>query len=169
MASDSVPDPTTVQDSSIVIPEGSDPEAFRHITNYIGLRVSPIYTLIFNPGVRLTHASKGLIIARLPITSAHLNSSGSIHGGVSATIVDWAGGLAIASWDLRNATGVSVDINVSYLSGARLGDEIEIEGKAEKVGGSLAFTEVGIWKVKDGARGDCIALGRHTKFVRAKK
>ncbi|KAK1727646.1 hypothetical protein CaCOL14_004982 [Colletotrichum acutatum] len=150
----------------------SDPATFAHIENYISTRcnASPIYAFLFNPGLKLTHASKGLIIARLPVTANHLNSSGSIHGSVSATIVDWAGGLAIAAWDLREATGVSVDINISYLSGAKLGDEIEIEGKIEKVGGSLAFTHVNIYKVNsaDGTRGATVANGRHTKFVRSR-
>ncbi|OLN83751.1 Acyl-coenzyme A thioesterase 13-like protein 2 [Colletotrichum chlorophyti] len=152
-------------------PTESDPATFAHIENYISTRcnASPIYAFLFNPGLRLTHASKGLILARLPLTPNHLNSSGSIHGSVSATIVDWAGGLAIAAWDLREATGVSVDINISYLSGAKAGDEIEIEGKVEKVGGSLAFTHVNIYKVAaDGTRGATVANGRHTKFVRSR-
>ena len=84
--------------------------------------------------------------------------------------MDWAGGLAIAAWDLRGATGVSVDINVSYLSSARLGDEIEIEGRVERVGGSLGFTEVRIWRVETegGKRGGMVVSGRHTKFVKVK-
>lgn len=85
---------------------------------------------------------------------------------MSATIIDAFGGLAIASTDLREKTGASVDLNVSYLGSAGLGDEIEIEGRAEKVGGSLAFTSVTLYKVKDGVRGDVIVMGRHTKFVR---
>ncbi|KAE9581888.1 hypothetical protein CGMCC3_g2171 [Colletotrichum fructicola] len=153
------------------VPAQSDPAAFAHIQNYIETRcnASPIYNFLFNPGLKLTHVSKGLVVARLPVTANHLNSSSSIHGSVSATIVDWAGGLAIAAWDLREATGVSVDINISYLSGAKLGDEIEIEGKVEKVGGSLAFTHVNIYKVAaDGSRGATVANGRHTKFVRSR-
>lgn len=153
------------------VPAESDPAAFAHVKNYIETRcnASPIYAFLFEPGLRLTHVSKGLVVARLPLTASHLNSSGSIHGSVSATIVDWAGGLAIAAWDLRDATGVSVDINISYLSGAKLGDEVEIEGRVEKVGGSLAFTHVNIYKVAaDGTRGATVANGRHTKFVRSR-
>jgi acyl-coenzyme A thioesterase 13 len=74
--------------------------------------------------------------------------------------------MAITSWDKRVGTGVSIDINVSYMSSAKVGDEIEIEGKVDKVGGSLAFTSIGIYKVQDGVRGATVALGRHTKFVR---
>lgn len=96
-----------------------------------------------------------------------MNSGGSIHGSVSATIVDWAGGMAIATHDCRDKTGVSVDIHVSYQSGARVGDEIEIEGAVEKVGGSLAFTRVTIYKVDgEGERGNIVVRGSHTKFVK---
>jgi len=77
-----------------------------------------------------------------------------------------AGGLAIASHDLREKTGASVDIHVTYQSSAKEGDEIEIEGIAEKVGGSLAFTKVNIYRVEDDERGRPVATGSHTKFVR---
>ena len=68
-----------------------------------------------------------------------------------------AGGLAIASHDLREKTGASVDIHVTYQSSAKEGDEVEIEGIAEKVGGSLAFTKVNIYRVEDDERGRPVA------------
>ncbi|THW50161.1 hypothetical protein D6C84_06728 [Aureobasidium pullulans] len=134
------------------------------ITN--NLPGSPIYAFLLTP-VRLVSASKGHVLCRLPLTQNHMNSKGGIHGSVSATIVDWMGGMAIASWDLREKTGVSVDIHVTYQSSAKEGDEIEIEGIADKVGGSLAFTKVNIFKVQDGQRGAAVITGTHTKFVRA--
>jgi acyl-coenzyme A thioesterase 13 len=168
MAEEQKPGTALADPFGIEVQPQSDPETFAHISNYIQERgtASPIYAFLFTPGLQLIHASRGLVIARLILGPAHLNSSGSLHGSVSATIVDWAGGLAIAAWDCRSTTGVSVDINISYLNSARQG-EIEIEGKVDKIGGSLAFTTVGIWKVGEaGKRGDAVALGRHTKFVR---
>lgn len=151
----------------------SDPVILSHVQNYHTTRCtqSPIYEFLLGPAdnqiVRFTHASRGLFLARLTLGPQHLNVSGGIHGSVSATLVDWAGGLAIALWDLRSATGVSVDINVSYLSSAKLGEQVEIEGRVERVGSNLAFTEVRIWKVgEDGNRGKMVISGRHTKFVK---
>lgn len=153
----------------------SDAAILDHVTSYHSTRccASPIYAFLFgtaaDPIIRFTSAAKGVFTARLVLGGQHLNSAGGIHGSVSATIVDWAGGLAIAAWDLRGGTGVSVDINISYLSTAKLGDEVEIEGRVERVGANLAFTEVRIWKVVDGERGGMVISGRHTKFVRAAK
>ncbi|KAK0649994.1 thioesterase family protein [Cercophora newfieldiana] len=173
----------TTAEPSLEIPTGSkvnpaaaaadsDPTTLDHVMTYHSTRccASPIYAFLFGPPdaslIHFDHASRGRFTARLTLREQHLNSAGGIHGSVSATIVDWAGGLAIAAWDLRGATGVSVDINISYLSSARLGDEVEIEGKVERVGSNLAFTEVRIWKVVGGERGGLVASGRHTKFVK---
>ena len=61
---------------------------------------------------------------------------------------------------------MSTDIHISYQSSAKDGDTIEIEGRADKVGGSLAFTRATIWKVVDDQPGPIVAIGSHTKFVR---
>lgn len=126
---------------------------------------SPIYNFLLK-NVRIVEASKGHVVARLVLSQDHMNSGGSLHGAVSATIHDWAGGMAIATWDLRTGTGVSVDIHITYLSGTKVGDQIEIEGIAERVGGNLAFTKINIFKVQDGKRGSVVASGTHTKFVK---
>jgi acyl-coenzyme A thioesterase 13 len=126
---------------------------------------SPIYAFLLS-SVQITSASKGHVIARLPLSKNHMNSGGSLHGAVSAAIVDWTGGMAISTFDLRDKSGVSVDIHVTYQSGAKLGEEVEIEGIADRVGGSLAFTKISIYKVEDGRRGRIVASGTHTKFVK---
>jgi acyl-coenzyme A thioesterase 13 len=95
-----------------------------------------------------------------------MNSNSSLHGSVTATIVDWMGGMAISTYDLREKSGVSIDIHVTYQSGAKVGEEIEIEGIAEKVGGTLAFTKINIYKVQNEARGAVVATGTHTKYVK---
>jgi len=126
---------------------------------------SPIYSFLLLD-VRVASASKGHVVCRLALGAQHMNSSGSLHGAVSATIVDWMGGMAIATHDLRDKTGASVDIHVTYQSTAKVGDKVEIEGIAERVGGNLAFTKVNIYKVEGGARGRLVVSGTHTKFVR---
>ncbi len=129
---------------------------------------SPIYDFLFGgPDNKLSFlsATKGNFKARLVLAPAHVNSRGTIHGSVSATIVDWAGGLAIATHGM-DKTGASVDIHVTYISTAHVGDTVEIEGMATKVGINLAFTNVTITKVVDGELGPLVASASHTKFVR---
>jgi acyl-coenzyme A thioesterase 13 len=139
----------------------------KHIENIVATRLptSPIYKFLLS-GVQIQSAAKGHVIARLPLEQNHMNSGGSLHGAVSATIMDWMGGMAISSYDIRDKSGVSVDIHVTYQSGAKLGEELEIEGFAERVGGSLAFTKISIYKVEGGKRGKVVATGTHTKFVK---
>ena len=146
---------------------GAKTSEHEHVERLVATKIptSPIYAFLLSP-VQIQSASKGHVIARLPLSENHMNSSGSLHGAVSAAIVDWAGGMAIATSDCRDKTGVSVDIHVTYQSGAKLGEEIEIEGIADRVGGSLAFTKINIFKVEDGQRGKLVTTGTHTKFVK---
>ena len=126
---------------------------------------SPIYSFLL-PNIRLVEAKAGYIRARLPVLPIHLNSKGTLHGTVSACLTDWAGGLAIAATG-RDKTGLSTDIHTTFISTAREGDMLEIEGKAGKVGSSLAFTTVEIWKLGDEARlRTIVCTGSHTKYVK---
>ncbi|KAI1436478.1 HotDog domain-containing protein [Xylaria sp. CBS 124048] len=130
---------------------------------------SPIYQFLLSD-VRIVWATRGTVRARLRLTDKHMNSAGGMHGAVAAAIVDWAGGMAVATHDLRAKTGVSVDIHVRYLAVAREGDEVEIEGVAEKVGGSIAFTRVSIAKVgMEEGGGEVVASGTHTKYVKVRE
>jgi acyl-coenzyme A thioesterase 13 len=68
-----------------------------------------------------------------------------LRGSLSATLVDLVAGLAITSTGAPK-TGVSTDLHVSFVGGARKGDTLWIEGIAERVGATLAFTRVRIEK-----------------------
>lgn len=108
-------------------------------------------------------ADNGSMVAELEVVENHLNSKGGLHGSVSATIVDWAGGMAIASTGMEK-TGLSTDIHVTYVSTAKLGDVLTIEGNASKVGKNLGFTTVSISKGQ-GEKKQVVAHGTHTKYI----
>ncbi|KAI9166509.1 Acyl-coenzyme A thioesterase 13 [Paramyrothecium foliicola] len=129
------------------------------------LGASQIYG-IFLSAITFTRVTRGTVVSRLVLEPKHLNSKGGLHGAVSATIVDFTTGLAIASWDLRDATGASVDMHLSYLSTAKAGDTVEIESKAERVGGSLAVVTIRISKVEADGSLTPVTLGQHTKYVK---
>ncbi|KAI7869331.1 HotDog domain-containing protein [Spinellus fusiger] len=107
----------------------------------------------------LVDSDASRVVAELTVEKYHLNRLGTVHGGLLATVVDIGGSLAIASRGLF-ATGVSTDINISYLSSATQGDVLTMVAKCDRLGKTLAFTSVDI-KCKD----TLVAIGRHNKWV----
>ena len=127
---------------------------------------SAIYQFLLS-GAQITSATRGVVKAQLQLGKNHVNSRGGLHGAVSATLIDWIGGMAIASYDLRDKIGVSTDIHVTYLSSAKEGDWIEVEGRANKVGGTLGFTTATVYKLDEqGQLSAMIATGSHSKYVK---
>ncbi|CAO3674093.1 unnamed protein product [Umbelopsis vinacea] len=104
-------------------------------------------------GLKVLNADNGNVQAQFE------NRLKSVHGGLLSTVVDIGGSLAIASKGLF-ATGVSTDLNVTFVSGAKLGQTLNVDAKCVKLGRTLAFTEINI-----SADGKIVCQGRHTKFV----
>lgn len=126
---------------------------------------SAIYRFLLGD-IEIVSASKGAVNARLRVEPIHLNSKGTLHGTVSACLTDWAGSMAIASTGLKK-TGLSTDIHTTFISTAKEGDWLEVEGRASKVGSTLAFTTVEIRKIAEGdSSGPMVCTGTHTKYVK---
>ncbi|KAK3984745.1 HotDog domain-containing protein [Cladorrhinum sp. PSN332] len=146
----------------------SDPSILAHVQHTWDLirPNSAIYNILLSD-IRLVSAANGRIVAHLDLLPVHLNSKGILHGAVSGTLCDWAGGMAIASTGLHK-TGVSTDMHVSYCSTAKAGDTLEIEAWVSRAGKSLGFTGFEIRRgvtTKDGKRGSVVATGSHTKYL----
>ncbi|KLU82642.1 PaaI_thioesterase [Magnaporthiopsis poae ATCC 64411] len=110
---------------------------------------------------RIRDAQKGRVDFELDIHKDHTNRMNSIHGGTLASMVDLGGSLAVASMGLF-ATGVSTDLNVTYISsGGAPGDKLTGTATCDKIGKTLAYTTV----VFQNAKGELAARGSHTKFV----
>lgn len=93
----------------------------------------------------------------------HLNRGGGLHGGFSATIVDVVTTYALMTMDEEMPRpGVSVNLSVSYLKGAKEGDELYIDATTLKAGKTLAFLDCEIKHKKDDS---IVAKGSHTKFI----
>jgi len=76
-------------------------------------------------------------------------------------MVDLGGSLAVASRGLY-ATGVSTDINVTYLnSGGMIGDTLKAVVTCDKFGKTLAYTSIQFTNSK----GQIAARGSHTKYI----
>lgn len=109
---------------------------------------------IGNDGVRIS----------LSLAPHHTNPTGVMHGGVVATLLDEAAALA-ARRRLDEQPGhlsplLLVEMNVSFIAGARPGDVLEVEGKVLHLGRRVVFAEA------EARRGQAlVAKGRFT-FVR---
>ncbi|KAG5978704.1 hypothetical protein E4U55_006050 [Claviceps digitariae] len=89
------------------------------------------------------------------------NRFNKLHGGTLASLVDLGGSLAVASTG-RFATGVSTDLNVTYMAPAgKPGDVLKGMATCDKIGKNMAYTTVTFTN----CRGQLAARGSHTKYI----
>jgi acyl-coenzyme A thioesterase 13 len=108
-------------------------------------------------------ADQGIVELILDITDKHLNGYGNLHGGMTALLVDWAGSLAISVKTNSYLSGVSTNMQISFIRSATKGDRIHIRGTCNSVGKTLGFTTVTIH-----CNGKIIATGNHSKYLQFK-
>ncbi|KAF6216995.1 hypothetical protein GE061_001347 [Apolygus lucorum] len=112
--------------------------------------------------INIVSAQDGNCTAEMTVSEEHTNTNGTLHGGLTSTIVDVVSGIALVTH--KNASvGVSVDLHITFLNAAPLGEQIVIEAKTNKAGRNLAFLAV---EIKKKSNGQLLAKGSHTKFVR---
>lgn len=111
--------------------------------------------------VELVSASPGKIVCEMKVEEEHTNRGGTLHGGLTATLVDVISTTAFLYTE-RGAPGVSVDMNITYMNAAKVGEDILITAQVLKQGRTLGFATVDL---KNKANGKLIAQGRHTKHL----
>ncbi|KAJ8447770.1 hypothetical protein Cgig2_015133 [Carnegiea gigantea] len=112
-------------------------------------------------GLRTDLVEPGRILCSFNVPARLLNTANTLHGGAIASLIDLVGSAVILTAGAPT-TGVSVEINVSYLDAALLNEEIEIEAKALRVGKAIAVVAV---ELRKKGTGKIIAQGRHTKYL----
>jgi uncharacterized protein (TIGR00369 family) len=102
---------------------------------------------------------------RLHLEERHTNPNGVMHGGVITSLMDEATGGVIAYARgvevMQTAPHSTVDMNVSFVSSARAGDDLIVEGRPIKIGRSVAFAEA---EVRRGD-GTIVGKGRFTYVI----
>ncbi|KAM6959425.1 acyl-coenzyme A thioesterase 13 [Aplochiton taeniatus] len=111
--------------------------------------------------VDILSASPGKVVCELKVEEEHTNRGGTLHGGLTATLVDVISTTAIM-YSERGAPGVSVDMNITYMNSAKIGEDVLITAQVLKQGRTLAFATVDL---TNKATGKLIAQGRHTKHL----
>lgn len=110
--------------------------------------------------VNVLAVEKGKIEYEFKVEEEHLNGNGTLHGGMTATLVDTLSTFAIATTG-DNKLGVSVDMSISYLKAAFPGETLKIKSEVYKTGKTLSFARVDIFN----NNGDILVTGNHTKFI----
>lgn len=111
--------------------DGPVPEGFGPI-----FRSSPLLDAL---GHFDSRGEGGTLELGLLVSSTHLNSRGSLHGGVIATFADVGIGYLLAFGSTPPRRLVTVSLNVDFVGGATLGDWIDLALDAPQVGARLAF------------------------------
>ena len=119
--------------------------------------------------MNITSAGSGKAVAELLIEKEHTNRAGYLHGGFAATLVDSITTLAMMS-DAEAVDGlipgVSVDLNVQFMSPAVMGSTIVLQAETLRRGKSIAFLTVDII---DKSSRRLLARGNHVKYIVAPK
>ncbi|XP_060798726.1 acyl-coenzyme A thioesterase 13 [Neoarius graeffei] len=111
--------------------------------------------------VELVSASPGKVVCQMKVEEEHTNRGGTLHGGLTATLVDVISTTALLYTE-RGLPGVSIDMNITYMNAAKVGEDILITAQVLKQGRTLAFATVDL---TNKANGKLIAQGRHTKHL----
>ncbi|CAL8363975.1 unnamed protein product [Arctogadus glacialis] len=111
--------------------------------------------------VNVLSASPGKVVCEMKVEEEHTNRGGTLHGGLTATLVDIISTTAIM-YSERGSPGVSVDMNITYMNAAKIGDDVLITAQVLKQGKTLAFASVDLINK---STGKVIAQGRHTKHL----
>ena len=156
-------------------------------------------------GMECTHIGDGEVECVLTVPESLSNTYGTMHGGAVSTVIDVLGTMALLTKDHTRAVrpthpgnqvatgasegccwlqGVSVDMNMTFCSAARTGEELlcapylppspshphwlrltvssacSLRGRVLRSGRTMGYTEIEVMRKSDGAM---LAVGRHTK------
>ncbi|GMT14105.1 hypothetical protein PFISCL1PPCAC_5402, partial [Pristionchus fissidentatus] len=108
---------------------------------------------------RLVKAEEGNVSVEFEVDDRMVNHFGTLHGGCSATMVDVITTGALVATP-RGMPGVSVDLHMTYLAAAKLGDTVQLDAEVIRSGKSMAFTKASLYRKPEMT---LIATGLHTK------
>jgi len=74
----------------------------------------------------------------IQVEPRHLNVRGAVHGGMIASLADHALGMTV--WEaVGRQPCVTVQLNIHYVSAAKLGDLLEVQGEVVRATRSVVF------------------------------
>ena len=109
-------------------------------------------------------SARGKCAVKVTLGEPECNHANTMHGGFGAMLVDNVTSLTLLTEDEASVLGiggVSVDMHITYLQAAKLGQEVTMEASLVKQGRNLAFTEARLYD----AERNLLLTGSHTKFI----
>jgi acyl-CoA thioesterase len=113
-------------------------------------------------GMRLESVAPGRAVLLMPVREDMVNGWDICHGGLIATLADSAFAVACNS---RGTVTVAAGFDVTFLTSARLGDELRADAREVALQGRSGLYDVTVVRVADGEvvaefRGRSRSLGR---------
>jgi uncharacterized protein (TIGR00369 family) len=122
----------------------------------------PLNTMARTLGYDVVEAESGRVALALEPTDAHLNPWGTVHGGVSATLLDSCMGLAIQSTLEKGLGSTTLEFKISLVRAITLETgRIRAEGKILNCGSRVGTAE---GRITD-ANGRLLAHGTTTCLI----
>jgi uncharacterized protein (TIGR00369 family) len=122
----------------------------------------PLNTIARTLGYDVTEAESGRVVVTLKPTDAHLNPAGTVHGGLTATLLDSCMGLAIQSMLDRGISQTTLEFKISLVRPITPDTgPIRAEGKVLNCGRRIGTAE---GRVVDG-KGRLLAHGTTTCLI----
>ncbi|MGH8493049.1 MAG: PaaI family thioesterase [Moraxellaceae bacterium] len=100
-----------------------------------GIMATPLHQAC---GLELLSSDEGRSEIRFAVNDFSHNVIGTLHGGITYAMIDVASFMALASVMPEGQHGVTVDIQVSVLRAANVGDAVHVRGRVDRVGRTLA-------------------------------
>jgi uncharacterized protein (TIGR00369 family) len=122
----------------------------------------PLNTMAQTLGYDVVEAESGRVVITLDPTAAHLNPSGTVHGGLTATLLDSCMGLAIQSTLEKGIGSTTLEFKISLVRAITVETgQIRAEGKVLNCGRRVGTAE---GRVTD-AKGRMLAHGTTTCLI----
>ena len=122
----------------------------------------PLNTIARTLGYDVAEAESGRVVITLVPTDAHLNPAGTVHGGLTATLLDSCMGLAIQSTLDRGVSQTTLEFKISLVRPITPETgEVRAEGKVLSCGRRVGTAE---GRVMDG-KGRLLAHGTTTCLI----
>jgi uncharacterized protein (TIGR00369 family) len=124
--------------------------------------VLPLNTIAQTLGYDVAEAESGRVVVTLIPTAAHLNPAGTVHGGLTATLLDSCMGLAVQSMLERGISQTTLEFKISLVRPITPETgEVKAEGKVVSCGRRVGTAE---GRVVDG-KGRLLAHGTTTCLI----